>query len=201
MSLLENINGPEDLHELSDQDLIEAIGGRRREELHAAYEAWEPAQISTQAPGEESVESVCMHHPAYPAILRGDALAPHTLSMRGGTRRLKGMLDEKVVAIVGTRRATDYGMELARELARGLAVSGVTVASGLGEGIPSAVQTGTLEAHARPLSVIAGSLTRCSTVASWAKAARYRSCPDRRAHVVELGGKPRAIAHSHCSPS
>jgi DNA processing protein len=173
------------LLELSDQDLIEAIGGRRREELHAAYEAWEPAQISTQAPGEESLESVCMHHPAYPAILRGDALAPRTLSMRGGTRRLKGMLDEKVVAIVGTRRATDYGMEIARELARGLAASGVTVASGLGEGIPSAVQTGTLEAPAKPLCVIAGSLTRCSP--AWC-APLYRRIVGEGCAISELPG-------------
>ena len=146
------------LLELSDHDLIEAVGGRRRDELHAAYEAWTPIR-DEQISG---VESICKHHPSYPAILSGDALAPHVLSVRGGLRRLTDTLQGKVVAIVGTRRATDYGMELARELARGLATTGLTVAGGLGEGIAGAVQTGVLEARAKPLCVIAGSVTRCS---------------------------------------
>lgn len=148
------------LLELSDRDLIEAIGGRRRADLHEAYDTWEPVPM----PADESMESLCKHHPSYPLILRGDALAPHTLYVQGGMERLTHMLNEKVVAVVGTRRPTDYGMEVARGLARGLAASGLTVASGFGEGIPSAVQAGALEAHAKPLCVIAGSLTRCSPV-------------------------------------
>jgi DNA processing protein len=173
------------LLELPDRDLIEAVGGRRRAELHAGYDTWEPQQV----PADESVESVCLHHPVYPAILREDALAPHTLSVRGGMRRLTDMLDEKVVAIVGTRRATDYGMELARELARGLAASGLTVASGLGEGISSAVQAGVLEARARPLSVIAGSLGRCSP--AWC-APLYRRIVDKGCAISELQAPSRS---------
>jgi DNA processing protein len=79
--------------------------------------------------------------------------------------RLTGMLDERVVAIVGTRRASDYGMETARELARGLAACGLVVASGLAEGIPTAVHAGALEARGATLSVMAGSPERCSPAA------------------------------------
>ena len=144
--------------ELPDLELIEAIGGRRRAELHAAYAEWEPAQ--TQA--SQDVETVCRHNSAYPESLREDPLAPHTLSVRGGVERLAGMLGEKVVAIVGTRRATDYGMETAHGLALGLAASGVTVASGLAEGIPSAVHAGALEAHGATFTVMASGVERCS---------------------------------------
>jgi DNA processing protein len=146
------------LLQLPDGELIEALGGRRRAELHAAYAQWEPAP--TQDGGD--VATVCRHHCAYPRSLREDALAPHTLSVRGGVERLTGMLDEKVVAIVGTRRATDYGMETARGLARGLAASGVTVASGLAEGIPTAVHAGALEAHGATLTAMAAGVERCS---------------------------------------
>lgn len=146
------------LLELSDRDLIDAIGGRRRADLHRAYETWEDA--TGQA--DEVVERVCLHHPDYPAILRADALAPRTLSVRCGLGQLNEMLAQRVVAVVGTRKATDYGMEIARELARGLACTGLTVASGLGEGIASAVQAGVLEARGKPLCVMTGSVTRCS---------------------------------------
>lgn len=160
--------------ELSDRELIEAVGGRRRAELHRAYETWEPAWMEH---AHEAVEGICTHHVSYPTVLRGDALAPRTLSVRGGLKRLANMLEAKVVAIVGTRRASDYGMELARELARGLAASGLTVAGGLGEGIASAVQAGVLEAHAKPLCVIAGSVTRCAP--AW--------CGPLYRHIVEEG--------------
>lgn len=148
------------LLELSDSDLIDAVGGRRRGELHEAYKAW----VGSEEPAEPDVERICRHHASYPACLRGDALAPVTLGVRGGLDRLHDTLARKVVAVVGTRRATDYGMELARELARGLASCGLTVASGMGEGIAGAVQAGVLEAGAMPLAVMAGSLERCSPV-------------------------------------
>lgn len=144
--------------ELGDEQLIEAIGGRRRAELHAAYAELDPLSIE---PGE-GVETVCRHSEAYPLALRDSALAPHALSVAGGLVRLREMLSEAVVVIVGTRRATDYGMETARAVARGLAASGVTVASGLSEGIPLATHSGALEADGPTLTVMAGGLDKCS---------------------------------------
>jgi DNA processing protein len=180
------------LLELPDRELIEAIGGLRRAELRTAYAEWEPAQ----AQAGENVESVCRHHSAYPESLREDALAPHTLSVRGGVERLAGMLDEKVVAIVGTRRATDYGMETARELARGLAASGVTVASGLAEGIPAAVHSGALEVPCTTLTVMAGGVERCSP--AWC-GPLYSRIVDSGCAISETTSSPRA--HSWWQPA
>jgi DNA processing protein len=149
------------LLELSDAELIQALGGRRRADLHAAYAAWE----APPARDGGDVESVCRHHFAYPSSLRENALAPHTLEVRGGLERLTTMLKEPVVAIVGTRRASDYGVETARGLARGLAACGVTVASGLAEGIPTAVHAGALEAGGRTLTVMAAGVERCTPAA------------------------------------
>ncbi len=144
------------LLELTDSDLIDAIGGHRREELHRAYAA---SSAGTSDAGA-SAESMCRHSRTYPSSLRSCALAPHALAIRGGSQRLAGMLRETVVAIVGTRRATDYGMEMARGLARGLAAAGVTVASGLSEGIATAVHAGALEAGKATLTVLASGLDR-----------------------------------------
>jgi len=146
------------LLELSDRDLIDAVGGRQLDGLHQAYELWETSLEQT----DRDIERICMHHTAYPACLSRDALAPRTLGVRGGLDRLNETLTPKVVAVVGTRRATDYGMELARELSRELASCGLTVMSGVGEGVAGAAQTGVLEAGAMPLAVMAGSLSRCS---------------------------------------
>ena len=59
------------------------------------------------------------------------------------------------IAIVGTRRATSLGRELARTLGRDLAGLGVAVASGLALGVDAAAHTGALQAGgAPPLAVV-----------------------------------------------
>jgi DNA processing protein len=146
------------LLELSDLDLIDALGGRRRAELHAAHAGWELPQQDI----DEHVERICRHHRAYPSSMREDPLGPPTLSVHGSTKRLAGIFDGRIAAIVGTRQASDYGMEVARELGRGLAAAGVIVASGLAEGIPAAAHSGALEAQGKALTVMGGGVERCS---------------------------------------
>jgi predicted Rossmann fold nucleotide-binding protein DprA/Smf involved in DNA uptake len=76
----------------------------------------------------------------YPVSLRELPDPPLTLAVRG---RLAGP-DELAIAIVGTRRASEYGRRVARELAGGLAQAGVTVVSGLAAGVEAAEQSGSL---------------------------------------------------------
>jgi DNA processing protein len=145
--------------ELPDLELIDAVGRQRRTELHTAYAEWRPPPSSR---GGQQPQALCRHHAAYPRSLREDPLAPHSLELRGGVECLRGILDEKVVAIVGTRAASDYGMEVARELARGLAACGITIASEIAEGIPSAALAGALEADGAPLAVMRAGVERCT---------------------------------------
>ncbi len=168
--------------ELPDLELIDAIAPHRRTELHAAYAEWQPAAGRRN----EQPQALCRHHAVYPRSLRDDALSPHSFELRGGVTRLQGLLEEKVVAIVGTRTASDYGMEVARDLARGLAASGITVASNFAEGIPSAALAGALEADGAPLAVMSAGVERCTP--AW-HAPLYR-------RVLESGC---SMAESHAS--
>jgi DNA processing protein len=138
---------------LDDQELLQAVGGRRREELKARYERFDPQNIRRA----EGVEAVCRHHRCYPRALVG-AEAPHMLNVAGGVERLRELGTAPTVAIVGSRRATDYGMEMAKSLARGLAASGVTVTSGLGDGIAVAAHAGALEVQGGTVAVMDGGL-------------------------------------------
>lgn len=62
--------------------------------------------------------------------------------------------DQWAVAIVGTRRVTAYGRQVAEEIARGLARNGITVISGLARGIDSIAHQASLESGGRTLAVL-----------------------------------------------
>ena len=75
---------------------------------------------------------------------------PARLRVRG----VLGEAGEHRVAIVGSRRTDDYGRELARELAGGLARARVCVVSGGAEGIDAAAHEAALEAGGRTIAVL-----------------------------------------------
>jgi DNA processing protein len=111
----------------------------------------------TSAPSlPAGVETVCLRSPGYPPALEESPDAPRMLYVVGGRERLARLTAGPVVAIAGSRRPTDYGMEMARSLARGLAVSGVTVVSGFANGIAAAAHAGALETDGPTLTVMAG---------------------------------------------
>jgi DNA processing protein len=143
---------------LDDRDLIEALAGRYRQELLARHAALDADECSR---GSANVEVLCRHRPGYPDILAEAPEAPRTLHVAGGADRLHTLLGDPAVAILGTGHATDYGMETARGLARELAASGVTVVSGLAEGIAAAAHMGALEAGGQTVTVTAGGLDVC----------------------------------------
>ena len=142
-----------DLLELSDEDLLRAVAGRRRQELSSACARFDVRDVSPA----QGVEAVCRHDPSYPPALN-DPGGPRMLNVAGGLDRLRALTDTPTVAIIGSRRATDYGMEMAKSLARGLAASGVTVAGGLSDGIAVAALAGALEVDGRTITVVHGGL-------------------------------------------
>lgn len=79
--------------------------------------------------------------PGYPAALADDHEAPAVLFARGDLR----LIDDRArVAVIGTRRCTQYGREVAAELGSDLATLGITVVSGLAAGIDAAAHEGAL---------------------------------------------------------
>lgn len=163
---------------LDDEQLIRAIGGKRRREFRARYARFTPREIPMAA----GVESMCRHHPGYPSALAGNE-APRMLYVAGAAERLGALEAQPVVAIVGSRRATDYGMEMARSLARGLAASGVSVAASLSDGIAVAAQAGALEVDGKTLTVMESGL---SVSCAARRRALYERLREKSCVVAEL---------------
>jgi len=87
--------------------------------------------------------------PRYPALLASIS-SPPELDVRGTLE--PG--DALAIAIVGSRQATVYGVEVAETLAADLAARGVTIVSGLARGIDTAAHRGALAAGGRTLAVL-----------------------------------------------
>jgi DNA processing protein len=142
---------------LPSDALIEAlVPSDRVDEVRTGIAAFEPDDARAAA-GDAFLDVLCPHSPAYPEALRGLPDAPPALWVRGGAERLATLLDGPGVAIVGSRRPSAYGVEVAEELARGLSASGVTVVSGLALGIDAAAHRGALRAsEPRTIAVLGG---------------------------------------------
>jgi DNA processing protein len=85
----------------------------------------------------------------YPRLLMEIPDAPPYLYVLG---ELKG--SETAVAIVGSRRASQYGLCTATRLAHDLAAQGITVVSGMARGIDTAAHWGALKGGGRSVAVL-----------------------------------------------
>lgn len=84
----------------------------------------------------------------YPAALGRMADRPQRLRVRGD------LGDRRRVAVVGTRLPDTYGSEMAREIASGLARSGVTVVSGGAAGIDGVAHRAALDVGGHTVAVL-----------------------------------------------
>lgn len=90
--------------------------------------------------------------PEYPSLLEHIPDPPQQLYVRGTIPAAP------MVAVVGSRRATSYGLAVARRLGRQLAERGLCVVSGLARGVDGEAHRGALEAGGLTIAVLAAGL-------------------------------------------
>jgi DNA processing protein len=107
-------------------------------------------------PGEARWLGADHHHlltfkaPEFPPLLRGAAGCPLALYVAGSVARLS----DPQLAIVGSRNPTGAGSENAFAFARGLSIQGLTITSGMAEGIDAAAHRGALAAAGPTIAVL-----------------------------------------------
>ena len=117
----------------------------------------------------------------------GSTAPPAVLHVAGGLERLLELVAADPVAIVGSRRASPYGLDVARSLGRGLAFSGITIVSGMALGIDSAAHAGALDAGRPTVAVLPASADRPYPAG---KRLLHRRIVATGAAVSELGPGP-----------
>jgi DNA processing protein len=96
-------------------------------------------------------EVITLDDEDYPELLREIHDPPIALYVRGD---LKQACERPCLAVVGSRRCSTYGVNVAESLSRDLAVHGLTIISGLARGIDAAAHRGALEANGLTVAVV-----------------------------------------------
>ncbi len=135
---------------LDDDELIAAL---HAESIRGELERLDVGAVRRKC-SEFDVATVCRCDPAYPVRLNELAGAPPALFVAGCPDRFLELTNRDPVAVVGARRASEYGREVAGALGRGLGRSGVTVISGMALGIDSAAHVGAIAAGAPTIAVL-----------------------------------------------
>ena len=99
---------------------------------------------------------ITLEDESYPRLLRSLPDRPILLYFRGAL----ALGNESAVAVVGTRKASRYGLDVAFELSRQLARQGVTIISGMAHGIDAEAHRGALDAGGKTIAVVATGIDR-----------------------------------------
>ncbi|MFH1045850.1 MAG: DNA-processing protein DprA [Candidatus Omnitrophota bacterium] len=103
---------------------------------------------------QRKVKTIAVKDQDYPLNLRYIFDPPPMLYIKGDLVAE----DALAVAIVGSRRATYYGLKNAEQLGYQLAARGITIVSGLARGVDSAAHRGALAAKGRTIAVLGSGL-------------------------------------------
>ena len=144
---------------LPDEQLLAAVGGRKRATLAGALEGFD-ARAARTAIRSAGLHSVCRCDPSYPRRLEALASPPSVLHATARPSRLAELLAGDAVAIVGSRHGSPYGLQVAHSLARALAFAGIAVISGMAFGIDSAAHEGALAAGGSTVAMLPGAAER-----------------------------------------
>lgn len=104
---------------------------------------------------KREIRMLTVNDEAYPRLLKEIANPPYIIYVRG---RLEALGEKPMIAIVGSRKFTQYGAQAARSFAADLSRSGIAVVSGLALGIDAIAHRATLDAGGTAVAIIGSSL-------------------------------------------
>lgn len=134
------------------------LAGRRASEARLAVAAARTVDAALERGRSAGIQTVAWDDQRYPRRLLHLADPPPVLFIQGDA----GLLSRGGVTIIGSRRATARGREVAAELAGALGRHGVCVISGLALGIDAAAHRGALASGGGTLAVLGSGVDRPS---------------------------------------
>ena len=169
-----------DLARFASAEALQALGS------DAVGKSVERALFWLQQPGNSVVT---LSDASYPRLLLEIADPPPLLYCRGRTE----LLNQPALALVGSRNATAQGISNAEQFARSFSGAGLTIVSGLAQGIDAAAHRGGLAAEGSTIAVLGTGVDNPYPLANSALAA---DIAERGLLVSEFGLGTKALAYN-----
>jgi DNA processing protein len=144
---------------LDDAHLLAAVARRDSAAIARELSEFDSAALRERVE-RAGLVMICRCDPAYPARLESLPNPPSVLFVAGNVFRLIAMCDSDPVAVIGSRRASSYGLEVSHSLGRNLGRAGVPVLSGMALGADASAHKGALSVDAPTIAVLPGSPER-----------------------------------------
>jgi DNA processing protein len=155
--LLDFFGSAENIWKADFQNLTQSgIGESLAHKITAEREKINPEE-ELEKLAKENIRAIDFQSPYYPALLREIPSAPYLLYIKSSLS-IPDIFRNPMVAMVGSRKMTGYGKQVAYSFARDLAIAGITVVSGMALGVDAEAHIGTLEARGKTIAVLGSSL-------------------------------------------
>jgi DNA processing protein len=153
--LLSVFASPEMVFRAGRDDLkkVEGIGAVIARKI-MDFSSWGDIERQIREMEDRNIKVICLQESAYPEMLREAQDAPVVIYTRGDL-----IPDDKfAIAVVGSRRLTQYGASVAEKISEELASCGFTVVSGMARGVDSIAHKAALKAGGRTIAVLGSGL-------------------------------------------
>ncbi len=149
--LVETFGGPADVWTkgVAELSAVEGIGDERARAI-SSFRAWDEVDAELERAAARGLSCLAYGDDDYPAPLAEIYDPPPVLYYKGDVTRWPGVM----VAVVGTRRPTDYGVHATAFLCEPLAEGGVGIVSGMAKGIDACAHRAALKAGGFTVAVL-----------------------------------------------
>lgn len=148
IDLITALGGAKNVFEAKEETLLRAGFTKQQYEFfHSDILSLEIKNI-IKICSEKNIRILTIPHDEYPEMLKYIPDPSLVLYVRGSIPK------ENAVAIVGSRKASGYGIETAFKIASELALSDIVIVSGMARGIDTAAHSGALDAEGKTVAVL-----------------------------------------------
>ncbi len=149
--LLSAFHSPEAIFHagLSELAAVAGIGPAKAKKIKE-FVAWDSVEKEMEKAIKSDIRIITLFDKEYPESLRHVDNAPALLYLKGSLIEE----DRFALAIVGSRIMSDYGRKIAADLSYQLALSGLTIVSGMARGIDTVSHAAALKAGGRSIAVL-----------------------------------------------
>jgi DNA processing protein len=149
--LLAELGSPENIFRAGLKDLLAVRGlGKQTAENIKNFRLWGFVEKQLALLERKGIRVVAYQDEGYPRVLREIEGAPIVLYMKGGYQPD----DRYGIAVVGSRKHTQYGEAVAQRISGELASAGFTIISGMARGIDTLSHSAALAAGGRTIAVL-----------------------------------------------